>query len=106
MLINLGETVTKYLKEKKGSYWNFFGMHGYPKKEVIENTKGKRIWATRFAGELWGIWKERNAYIFRGKRMSPGVLVRRIREETELWLKCSKGVSNRGRCYGLMRAVE
>lgn len=29
----------------------------------------KRIWATMFMGILWSIWKQRNEYIFRGRRI-------------------------------------
>lgn len=42
-------------------------------------------------GVLWGLWKQRNEVIFRGKRMPLGILAGRIKEETTLWLSFCKG---------------
>lgn len=51
-------------------------------KQVVN--ENKRIWTTRFMTVMWGIWKQRNENIFRGKRTHPELLAARIREETEL----------------------
>ena len=46
------------------------------------------VWATKFMGVLWAIWKQRNEYIFRNKRMAPWLLARKIHE---VWMSCYRG---------------
>lgn len=43
-------------------------------------------WATWFQCTCWMLWKQRNRIIFRGERMPPQILVKRIRDEGRLWL--------------------
>jgi hypothetical protein len=83
--------------------WNYFGdlvtisnsvestwERSWHRYRVI-NHENKRTWATRFVGVLWGIWRQRNEMIFRGKRMPPFILAERIRGEIQLWLHYGGG---------------
>ena len=59
----------------------------------VVGRESKRVWMTRVMAVLWGVWKQRNAYIFRRQCKPPWLLARDIKEETEMWLKCCRGVA-------------
>ncbi|XP_078161771.1 scarecrow-like protein 9 [Carex rostrata] len=59
----------------------------------VVGRESKRVWMTRVMVVLWGVWKQRNAYIFRRQCKPPWLLARDIKEETEMWLKCCRGVA-------------
>ncbi|XP_078163518.1 uncharacterized protein LOC144558548 [Carex rostrata] len=48
----------------------------------------KSEWVVRKMAVLWGIWRQRNEQIFRGKSLPSNILAERVWEEGELWLKC------------------
>lgn len=44
-------------------------------------------WLASFICVAWMIWKQRNAIVFEGNRLPPGMLARRAVQEMRMWTR-------------------
>ncbi|XP_078155447.1 signal recognition particle subunit SRP54 2-like [Carex rostrata] len=57
---------------------------------------------------LWGVWKQRNAVIFRNERKPSWLLAQEVKEEAQLWLKYCRMSGSAGSCccIGVVNALK